>query len=219
MQIQAQYRQFIPAVALLLLCSVAVASAAGDVKYKLVNETIYDKPIKTQIEQHFVASGVPTERELRAAILERYEAAKNRRGFRYHDAATNIYIYVYGSQEQALAGQGLWIGMIAKGHSDPHAREATINEERLAALSLPAAERFGLSEDQRMDVYRQIIDAEDQATKEAMRRVPDSEIMRQITLERELLKTYKSEVAQKYGLTDDQLRQIGLEAYKKGWAH
>jgi len=37
---------------------------AGDASYIIVDEKIYDKPIKTQIEQHIVVSGVPTKAEL-----------------------------------------------------------------------------------------------------------------------------------------------------------
>ena len=107
----------------------------GNVSYTIVDENIYDKPIKTQIEQHIVVSGIPTKAELKAEILKRYRAALARRGFRYYNPATNIYIYVYGTEQQARAGLGLWIGMIAKGFSDKGEPSVLINEARLAGLS------------------------------------------------------------------------------------
>lgn len=193
------------------------AESARDLTYTLLNEEIYDKPIKTQIEQHIVVSGVPSKRNLEAEILKRYRAALNRRGFRYHNPATNIYIYVYGSEEQARAGQGLWIGMLAKSFSDKDVPQVLVNEERLAALSSAPEQRFGLSEAERKEVFREVAAAEDRATREAMALVPDSDIMKQIELERKLTQKYKAEVARKYGLTEDHLLKISVEGVKKGW--
>ncbi len=160
---------------------------------------------------------MPTRAELEAEILKRYRAATARRGFRYYNPATNIFIYVYGTEQQARAGQGLWIGMIAKGFSDKEEPRVLINEERLAALSQGPEERFGLSEQRRKQVFREIAAAEDRATRDGRARVPDSQIMKQIDLERELGEKYKAKVAQQYGLTNDQLIKITVEAWKKGW--
>ena len=51
-----------------------------------------------------------------------------------------------------------------------------------------------------------------------MARVPDSGIMKQIELERELTQQYKRDVARKYALTEDELVEIGVEGIKKGWS-
>ncbi len=206
------------AVPILFLFGQTTALAAG-VTYTVVDEKIYDKPIKTQIVQHIVVSGVPTKAGLEAEILKRYRAAAARRGFRYYSPATNIYIYVYGTQQQARAGQGLWIGMIAKGFSDKGEPRVVINEPRLAALSQAPKERFGLSEQRRKQVFGQIAAAEDRATRDAMARVPDSQIMKQIDLESELVEKYKAKVAQQYGLTNDQLLKIIYEGVKMGWPY
>ena len=206
------------AIAVLVLSPLGQTTAlAAGVTYTVVDEKISDKPIKTQIEQHIVVSGVPTKAELEAEILKRYRAAAARRGFRYYNPATNIYIYVYGTVQQARAGQGLWIGMIAKGFSDKVEPRVRINEQRLAALSQAPEERFGLSEQRREKVFREIAAAEDRATRDAMARVPDSQIMKQIDLESELVEKYKAKVAQQYGLTNDQLLKITVEGWEKGW--
>ena len=210
-----------------LRCSAVAAAAlvlvaplsglAGDVTYTLIDEKIYDQPIKTQIEQHIVVSGVPSKANLEAEISERYRTALARRGFRYHNPPTNIYIYVFGSEEQARAGQGLWVGMLAKSYSDKGIPQVLVNEERLGALSAAPKERHGLSEAERKQVFREIAAAEDRATREAMARVSDSEIMKQIDLERELTQKYKTEVARKRGLTYDDLFEISVEGVKMGW--
>src|SRR5260221_10124780 len=82
------------------------------VRYTIVKEEIHDIPIKTEILQHIVVEGVPTQGALKAEIMDRYRAALARRGFRYYNPATSIGIYIYASKEQALARPGLWIGML-----------------------------------------------------------------------------------------------------------
>ena len=202
---------------LVLFPLIQTTTLAADVTYTVVEENIYDKPIKTQIEQHIVVSGVPTRAQLEAEILERYRAAAARRGFLYYNPATNIYIYVYGTEQQARAGEGLWIGMIAKGFSDKEEPQVRISENRLAALSLAPEERFGLSEQRRRQIFREIVAAGDRATLDAMAQIPDSQIMKQLDLERELEESYKAKVAQQHSLTNDQLLKIAVEGGTKGW--
>jgi hypothetical protein len=185
--------------------------------YAVVDERIYDVPIKTQIEQHIAVSGVPTEAELRVEILKRYRSAKARGDFRYHNPATNIYIYIYGTNEQASFKGGSWIGMIAMGPLDKGEPRVVINETRLAALSQKPEDRFGLSEQKRKRVFREIAAAEDRATREAMAQVPDSQVMKQIDLEVKLQEKYRAEIARKYNLTEDQLLKISVEGVTKGW--
>lgn len=195
----------------------AVGHVDGGVVYAILDESISDTPIKTQIEQHIVAMGIPSPEGLAEEIRRRYDEAKARRGFRHHNPASNIYIYVYGSEEQARAGQGLWVGMIAHGPAERGEPQVQISEMRLAALSTPPEERFGLSEEVRQRVFREIAAAEKRATQEAMERVPDSRIMEQIELERELGAEYKRALASKYNISEEQLQEIGLEGVKKGW--
>lgn len=202
---------------LLLFALFAGVGFAANVTYTVVQEKISDTAIKTQIEQHMVVEGVPSKAELEAEILKRYRSALSRRGFRYYNPATNIFIYVYATREQALAGQGLWIAMIGKGFSDKAEPKVLVNEQRLASLSQPPEDHFGLSEPMRQQVFREIAAAEQQGTREAMARVPDSRIMEQIDLERELQKKYKTEVARKYKLAADQIANIAVEGVKKGW--
>ena len=49
-------------------------------KFKLLNEQVYDVPIKTQVVQHVMALGVPTEEELCREIVARYHTVKRRTG-------------------------------------------------------------------------------------------------------------------------------------------
>lgn len=197
----------------------SASRATGWVELKLIDENVSDTPLKTQIEQHFVVTEIPSARALEAEILDRFAAAASRRGFDHHEMATNIYIYVYGSEEQARAGQGLWIGMISKGPATPGTPKVRIDPGRLEALSSPSEEKLGLTEEQRRSAFREIAAAESRATDEAIARVPNSQIMKQVEVERELAQRYKQEIAHEYGLSEDQLLEISVEGVTKGWPY
>ena len=200
-----------------LFIMVATSATAERVKYTIVDEKIYDIPIKTQIEQHIVVSGIPTKEELEIALQKFYSTAIARRGFRYHDRATNVYIYIYGTRQQAEAGQALWVGMLAIPSIDKDNPRITVNEDRLAALVQVPEEHFGLSEQSRKQVFLAFGLAADRSMRNAMERIPDSQYMEQIELERELLDQYRAKISKKYGLTSKQLNEISLEGIEKGW--
>lgn len=190
--------------------------------YRMVNEDIYDGPGKTQIAQDFVVVDVPTESDIESELLNLYRIAKARRGFRYHNPATNIYIYIYGTDEQAEANAGLWIGMLRKSANDTDPT-ISISESRLAALTKDPEERFGFSEQERMQIFREVFAAENRATHDAIAQIPDSTdlqvMMRQFELENELIELYRKEVAERHQLTEQELAKISLEGVKNGWPH
>jgi hypothetical protein len=188
-----------------------------DSSFALVREKIEDIPIKTQIEQHVVASRPPSRAALKAEILRRYREASQRRGFRHHNPPTNVYIYVYGSEEQARAGQGLWIGMLARNPGESGTPRVLINDERLAALDQEPEVRFGLSKDERKDVFREVVAAEQRASREAMAEIPDSQFMKQVERERQLGAEYKADLVRQYDLTEEELSEIVVEGVTKGW--
>ncbi len=185
--------------------------------FALIEEKIEDIPIKTQIEQHVAASGTPSRTALEAEILRRYREASQRRGFRYHNPPTNVYIYIYGTEEQARAGQGLWIGMLAKDPSESGSPRVLINDERLTALDQEPEVLFGLAEGERRNAFREIVAAEQRARREAMAEIPDSQFMKQVERERQLGAKYKEDLARQYDLTEEELSEIVVEGVTKGW--
>ena len=210
-----------PKVAICLLAATLVASCgpaqetSGRV-FALVDEEIYDAPLKTQIQQYFVAPSDITQQEIRDDIQRLYKKAIARTGFRYHRHPTNIYIYIYGSEEKARRGQNLWVAMGSKNFSDS-GLSVDVNEGRLAALTTPPEERFGLSEETRQGIFKESVAAEDRALAEAMERFPDPDFQRQGALSSNLREQYNAEVARKYGLTEEELGKIAVEGLMKGW--
>ncbi len=204
-------------IALALSLVGACGDEAGNTSYVLFDEDVIDAPAKTQIVQHFVLSEIPSEASLKAELLRRYKSAASRTGFVHHSRPTNIYIYVYGSEEKAAAEQGLWIGMLAKSPMENGEPQITVNSYRLEALSAREEDRFGLSEAERQRVFRAVVEAERRAMSEAMAQVPDPEFLKQAELQGELTEKYRSEVADEFDLAEDQLLEISVEGLNKGW--
>lgn len=117
-------------------CEPDIASDQGDKIFSLVDEVIYDAPIKAQITQHIVVSSIPTPSQIERELLRRYSDAKYRRGFRHHVRPTNIFLYIYGSDQQARE-EHLWLAMLAKGPLERQGPRVIVDNDRLAALSAP----------------------------------------------------------------------------------
>jgi len=89
----------------------------------------------------------------------------------------------------------------------------------LLAAGSGAEEQFGLTESQRQQVFRDLGAAENRAEREAAQKFEaDPESQGQFDFTMRLKAEYRSEIARKYGLTEDQLVVIDAEGYEKGWS-
>ena len=190
--------------------------ASKKISFIVVKDEVDDLPLKANVSQEIVVTGVPSRKSLKAELLKRYREVRTRKGFKYYDSPTSIYLYIYGTKEQALAGQGLWVAMLLWRVQDGKP-EVSFDNDRLAELSTSSKNRFGISEAKRKQVFRELAGAEDRAMVEAMAQVPSTEFIRQSNLERQLGKKYKGKLARKYGITRAELSKIGSEGVKKGW--
>ncbi len=198
--------------------------------YSILDEDVYDTPGKTQVALNILVSGEISEPGLGALLNQLYSSIATRSGFKYHDFPTNIYIYAYTSREKAESGMGLWIAMLAKDY-DNVKPTISINERQIALLDAKPEQKFGLSEAERQQIWNEIVKSEDRARREAEQEFPDPDPLdpnysqslfmeqfeKQIELQRTLDEKYKNELAEKYGLTRDQLAEIAGEGLTKDW--
>ena len=140
-------------------------------KYSVLDEDIYDAPIKTQVELNILVSGEISEIGLKVLLNKLYSLTKAKKGFKYHNSPTNIYIYAFTSKERAESGMGQWIAMLQKSYGDVSPK-ISVNERQIAQLGAEPEEKFGLSEATRKQIWSEIVKAEDRATKEAEERYP-----------------------------------------------
>jgi hypothetical protein len=111
-------------------------------KLELYKEAVVDTPAKTQVFQHFVASQLLSEGDLRSELVKLFRAAGSRRGFKYNNPPSRVAVYVYSSDEQARAGLCCWIGMAHGGMAEQP--DMVVNAERIAALGSQNKTRAGL---------------------------------------------------------------------------
>ena len=140
-------------------------------QYTVLLEDIYDVPIKTQVVLDVLVSGEISDFGLRALLSQLYSSTKARTGFTYHDSPTIVFIYLFTSRDRAQSGMRQWIAMLAKGYDDA-VPTITVDERQIAQLGAEPVERFGLSEEQREEIWREIIRADHRAIEEAERRYP-----------------------------------------------
>ena len=141
-------------------------------RYSVLNEDVYDAPIKTQIILNILVSGKISEPGLIALLNQLYFSIKARKEFKYHDSPTHIYIYAFTSKERAESGMGQWIAMLEKNDYIDVEPTIHINERQITQLDAKPEWRFGLSEEKRKEIWKELILAEDRARKEAEEQYP-----------------------------------------------
>jgi len=184
-------------------------------EYTILNEDVYDAPIKTQVELNILLSGEISETGLKTLLNQLYSSTKARKDFKYHDCPTNIYIYAFTSKERAESGMGQWIAMLQKSPGDAKAT-ISINERQIAQLGSKPEERFGLSEEERKEIWKELVLVEDRAMEEALEEYPE-QFEKQAEMEMRLIDDYKNKLSEKYELTREQLQEISVEGVEKDW--
>ena len=161
-----------------------------------------------------------TDQELTESLNQLLQDASQRTGFQYHEHPTVVAIYAYASREHAGSGMGQWEAMVSKTPLDP---EPSV-DIRLGRGTVPEpANRFGLTTQERMVAYRQLVGAEDRGRTEAEREFPTenavdlADFTRQSERADQLAEQYKQELADELGITRDQLDEIAVEGLTQNW--
>lgn len=199
--------------------------------YDVVGRDTYDAPIKTQIELHAVVSGRLTEPGLKQLLQKMYDEANATRDFKYHGGKpTHVFIYLYTSRDHFKSGMGQWIAMLSKIGENSRV-DTQVKTELISQLDAKPEVKHGLPESKRKEIFRAIVAAEDRADADAQRMHPlpdplkpgysrakaSEQVMKQTEALNTLTTKYKAEVATRYGITEEQLRDISVEAIEKNW--
>ncbi len=184
--------------------------------FEIISEKVDDVPIKTQIHQDVLVKGKVTKESLSSFLLKQYKTIKNRKGFKYHDNPTNVYIYIYDQKSKAEAGQGLWLAMLQMSSIDPDSPKITIKENQIQRIGRKPVEKFGLSEEIREKIFKELVVSEDKAMNEAIKVYPN-EIQKQANLEGKLRQKYLDDLAKNYGLDKGQILKIEVEGFENQW--
>jgi hypothetical protein len=102
---------------LVALATIACQASAPTVSlppHRVLAEKTTDMALKTQVEQTLLLMGEPTTLGLRSLLEAQYGRITARRGYKYHEMPTNVYLYVYDDEEQATSGRSLWRAMLRK---------------------------------------------------------------------------------------------------------
>lgn len=191
-------------------------------EHRILDERVYDVPLKTQVILDVLVSGTISRVGLTSLLDELYSNTQARRGFKYHNPPTHVFIYLYTSTERSQSGMAEWIAMLSKigAREKPEIR---ISEIQLIEAGVVEEERFGLSTEQRKPIYWDILKARHRANREAEQRYPMSgrfslaEYENQKELENSLREQYQYEIATQYNVEPSQIDEIAREGMAKQW--
>lgn len=192
--------------------------------HTILKNEVHDMPIKTQVQLDVLISDTAiTEQKVRDLLTSLYDKTIKRTGFKYHANPTNIYIFAYTSKEKAESSMAQWIGMISKNFDDIHPK-IDISDTQLQSLILKPVEKFGLTENIRLEIWNKSIKIEDKAQKEADMKYPLNKVVitaeiikKNGALNDKLKEKYEKELSIEYSIDIAIIDSIGLEGLTKGW--
>ena len=100
-----------------------------------------------------------------------------------------------------------------------------VNDNLLALLKQKPVLKFGLTEEQRKEIFKEAVRAERRSLNEmdakyrtvSSGKATDAQLKEQYKYQSELETKYKAEICKRHSLTDDQLLAIAIEGVKKQW--
>lgn len=194
-------------------------------KYSILDEDIYDIPLKTQISLNVLIEDSTINKEnIKDLLKHLYDKTIRRSGFKYHNNPTNIFIYAFTTTDKAKSGMGQWVGMISKGHSE-NLPSINISDLQLNAINEIEVNKWHLTYIQRQEIWSKIIHLEDKSQLEADKKYPldhagitFKDIKKNSELMKSLKKKYEKELAKEYHVEKVIVDSVGLEGIVNGWA-
>lgn len=194
-------------------CNAPESEASTLLDYTVLDEIQDESPGKALVSMDILVSEYATDAELTDLLLHMHGELTRRSGFQYHDHPTVIAIYAYPTREHAESGMGQWVAMVTTGPTHP---EPDVAIKSYRDTSREEDVRFDLSEQQRKDVFKAIVRAEDRGQREAESEIPD-DFQRQYDRSDELAEEYKLALGLEFGLTLEELAEISREGLEKNW--
>lgn len=205
-------------------------------EFEIVSKELGETKAFNQVRLHVLIDTAISESQLTTLLEYLYDKEKATRQFQYWGGyPTKVIIRAYHTRENALVGNG-WIGMLFQPRPEDPIK-IDIHRERFEFMNAPDELRFGLSEEERIDIFQDLVRIGRRATAEADELVPidgpHSEIynpnwtdtQKRKLIERnneqmeKLKKQYEVEYAEELGLSLEQFRKIFVEAVEKGWPY
>lgn len=201
--------------------STPVVEAPTDLlQYSVHNEEITDTPAKTQVKLDVLIEGKDMdEQKIRDLMNYLFSTTSIRSGFKHHTQPTNIYIYVYTSKDKANAGMGQWIGMLSKNQSETEP-SLSISDIQLRSLNEVDAEKWGLTSEQRHEIWDKSIHIEDEANRQVDIKYPDTvnDHEKRKAMWKKLTSEGETELAKEYGVEKAIVDSVSREGLLNGWA-
>jgi len=197
-------------------------------QYEVVGRKITDTENKTQVTVYAIVSGTFTEPGLNSLLEKMYDGANATRDFKYFEGKpTHVAIWLYTSKDDFKSSTGQWIANLQK-IGEGSKPEIKVKTHLLAQHNAGPQVKKNLSESKRKEIYKALIAASDRAEAEADRRYPwpgpnDSQATANEKIRKNaealdaLSEKYKSEVAKRYSITQEQRKEINWEGTLKEW--
>jgi hypothetical protein len=124
--------------------------------FSILEDEVYDAPLKSQIVRHILVPKLISRAELESLLIHEYVELVGRRGFIHHVTPTNVYVCAYPSYQHYRADFRYMLGRIGQCElrGRPERPDMHIDEHFMAALRIPETTISGRSCAERERLYR-----------------------------------------------------------------
>ena len=196
------------------------------IKYNVLSKVVDEDVNKAKLLVDIIIDTASLDEiKLRGFLAIVWVKLLNEDNFEHHYVPEVVGVYVYTSKEKANSGMGQWIGMISKNRDDKKGPKFKVSEIQMKSLKGVKENKWGLSYEQRQEIWIKVIRAEDKAQVEADKKYPRDKpgatmdyFEKSIDFKSQLIKQNEKEIAKEYGVDIVIIDSIGYEGLEYGWA-
>ena len=184
-------------------------------KYTKLKEDIDVSPLKAQAALKILVDKKISPDELREVLSKLYKSYRAKKGYKYHDRLTNIYIHAYHDKDIYKSSAASWVGMLSwtKGKEKP---DISINEVMLKAINEPEKKKSNMSLAKRKEIFKSLVACEDKGFNESMEKYPE-DFKKSAEYARKVQKECDIKVYKEYSIDKKTAGGISVEGVTKGW--
>ena len=204
--------------------------------YYVYSEDIHNGLDKTYVSQKVILkSDSISEKNVESLMLLLTKSADTHSKITNKSNPIKIVILLYTSENKANNGMGDWLARSFKKENET-TPEITISDTHINSQFTKKEEvKFGLSEQVRKEIFKELVLLEDKSSYEAEKKYPivnrgntieeinnfkkiaEKNIDKNYKYEEDLIKKYKSSLIKKYKITSDILESISRESFDENW--
>lgn len=193
------------------------------IEYSVIDSTFTDTLNEIQITLKVLIQPSPSIKKSNLKDLLTYLYNDSKENENYNQIPNTIGIDIYTSNEKVKSGQ--WVASLSYSKITEHKPKIKIRETQFKSMSTNHTEKYGLTFQERKNIWNEKINLQDKAQKKADKKYPTfgdgfkkENFEKNSDLYAKLTAKYLKDLANRYDIKPSIIDSISAEGIKNGWA-